>query len=152
GVADPMARADVAEAFRHRVVDGGVAIAAVAEIGASKRFDAAVSVANEDAIGVENLHAEVVLELAKESEHAIDRAAGRFAALVDRDGEKAAFDELARRRHGSAVRGPFVEERIDLLQHSPALRFIERGRNAEQPDAGSGRKRIDINSRHDFKG
>src|SRR5947209_14639094 len=77
GFADPVAATDVAESFCQRVVDDGVAIAAIAEIGAAERVDAAIAVAHEDAVRVEDLYAEVALELAEEPEHAIDRAAGR---------------------------------------------------------------------------
>src|SRR5260221_5666 len=83
-----------AEAFGHGVVDDGVAIAAIAEIGAGERFDAAVAVTDEDAVGVENLNAEAALELAEQSEHAVDRAAGRFAAFVDGDGQETVLDEF----------------------------------------------------------
>src|SRR4051795_2522367 len=108
----------------------------------------AVAVADEDAIRVENLHAEVALELAEESEHAIDRAAGCFAALIDGDGEKTVLDQRTRRGHRSAVSLPSIEKRIDLLQQFAALRLVQRGRDSEQPGAGSGRKGFDFNSGH----
>src|SRR4051794_12241939 len=108
----------------------------------------AIAVADENAIRIENLDAEVALELAEESEHTIDRAAGRFAAFIDSDGEEAVLDQRARRGHGSPVSLPSIEKRIDLLQQFAALRLVERGRDSEQPGAGSGRKRFDFNSGH----
>src|SRR4051812_25319124 len=108
-----------------------------------------VAVADEDAIRIENLNAEVALELAEEPEHPIDRAAGCFAALIDGDGEETVLDQRARRGHGSPVGLPSIEERIDLLQQFAALRLIQRGRDSEQPGAGSGRKGLDFNSGHE---
>src|SRR3954449_9804658 len=66
GFADPVAAADVAESFCECVVDDGVAIGAIAKIGTRERVHVAVAVADEDAVRVEDLDAEVALELAEE--------------------------------------------------------------------------------------
>ena len=92
-------------------------IAAIAEIGAAERFDAAVGVADEDAVGVEDGDAEVALELAEESEHAVDRAAGGLAALVDGDGEETVRTSNARAEvTGAPCAAHSIEKAIDVLR------------------------------------
>ena len=126
GFAYPVAGADLGEAVGGRVEDRGVQVAAIAEIGAAERFDAAVGVADEDAVGVEDRDAELLLELLEESEHAIDGASRGFAALVDGKGEETAVEQLAGGRDRNLVRGPAVEKTIDAIQKLFALRFVQR--------------------------
>ena len=52
---------------------------------------------------------------------------------------------------GDVVRGPAVEEGVDLLQHPRALRGVERRGDAEDPDAGVVVELVEVDSRHRFK-
>ena len=54
-----------------------------------------VAVAEEDAVRIEDLHAELRLELAQRAEHPIDRASRRLGLMIDGDDEEAALDHVA---------------------------------------------------------
>jgi len=64
-----------AQPFRDRVEHNGVESSRLPESGATHRLHRPVSGPKENAIRIENRDAELALELLKQAEHAIDRAA-----------------------------------------------------------------------------
>ncbi len=146
-----MPAADLAEALGQGVEDDGVGIGRVAELVAGHGGDPAVSVTDEDALRLENRHAELALELAEEAEHPVDGAAGGLARLVDGDEKKAVVQDLARRGDRDVVRGPVAEKEVDLFEHARTLGGVERGGDAEKPDSGVVVQSIDVGSWHRIK-
>src|SRR6185369_10006487 len=100
----------VAETFRENIEHDRVRIAILGKLRARHRVHLAVATAIEDAVGIEDLHAELALEVAQQAEHAIDRAAARLAALVDADDEEAALDEIAARGDRLAMGRPAFQK------------------------------------------
>ena len=116
GVALPGAVADVTEAFGGGVEDDGVTVAPLGELRARNRIDMTVAMPDEDAIRIEDRHAEIALQLAKRSEHAVDGAAGRLRIFVYGHDQERALPKFARGADCLAVRVPIGEKAIDLLQ------------------------------------
>src|SRR5688500_13487483 len=115
----------------------------VAELVARHRANAAL-VAQEDAIGIEDLNAEVLLEVTKRGEHPIDRTSGALAALVRRDDQKTPFPQLALAANRVAVRRPLIEKRVDLREKNTLFVLIESRRDSEDPDVGVVGELIDV--------
>jgi hypothetical protein len=133
GTAFPCALPDLPEVLSRDVEHGSFLTRDVAEL-APRHGAHALLLAQEHAIAVEDLHVQLLLERLERAEHPIDRAAGALVLRIGGDDEKASLAQLARAANRRTVGSPFVEKRIDLLQHGFALRGVERGGNSEDPD------------------
>ena len=135
GVSLPESAAELAEALGQGVKNDGVRIAIFPEAGAGDGVDRAVAAPIEDPIRLENGDAVVALQLLEQTEHLVDRAAGGLAPLVDSDHQETAVKEIAPGSDRHLVRGPAIEELVDRAEELFASSLIERGRDAEDPDA-----------------
>src|SRR5258708_39164878 len=108
----------------------------------------AVTVTDEHPVGLEDLYSETSFELAQQAEHPVDRATRGLGAFVDGDDEETALDDRPRRGDRHVVRGPGVEERIDGRERVVALRLVERGGDAEDPDTGFVGELVDVGAGH----
>src|SRR5687768_12626305 len=124
GRAFPGTGADRAELLSGDIEDGRREVSGFAELLASHGANLSV-LAEKDPVRVENLHAEVALELAKDAEHLVDRASRALAGLVGGDDQKTPLAQVASPSDGIAVSRPLVEEGIDLRKESRLLPLIE---------------------------
>ena len=144
----PTSAPHISQAFDQRVEYDGVRIAALAEVRARDGMRSAVRAPIEDAIGVEDADAEVAFEVLEESEHAIDRTAGRLAGAIDGDDEKAALNHIATRNDRRAMSRPAGQKLVDATQQFSCRRVIQSWRNAEDPDPRVVGQLRNIGSRH----
>jgi uncharacterized tellurite resistance protein B-like protein len=131
----PESAAELAETLGQRVENESVGICVFTKAGPRDGMHRAVTTAIEDSVGLEDLDAVVALELLQQTEHLVDRAAGCLALLVDGDHQKAAVQKIARGSDRNLVRGPAIEKFVHGAEHRFAPSLIERGRDAEDPDA-----------------
>jgi len=143
----PRAASNRAQLFGGRVEDGGLVRRRIAELAARDRVHAVI-LTQEDAIRIEDGHAELALERAQRSEHPIDRASRLLASLVGRDDQKTPLAQVASAANRNSVRGPVVEERVDRREQRRLVFLLERGRDSEDPDVGLVAELIDVHTHY----
>lgn len=131
----PASVAHHAEHIRCGVEHHGVEVAALPELGAGHGADDPATVPEKNTIGIEDADAELTLQLLQSSEEPVDRTAGRLFALLHRDDEEDAVDDVTARQDGMTVRCPGVEKWIDSLEYELLLSDRKGGCDAEHPHA-----------------
>lgn len=132
----PASAANLAHPFSDGIEHHGPRIAKRSELRSTDCPNVAIRPQIENAIGVEDGDPQLLLELAQQTEHPIDRATRCFRVLVDRDQQKAAVQQITRRNDRLTVCRPLIEKAIDGRQQDCALPRVERGRDSEDPQTG----------------